>query len=126
MDNGWLWGLMTIGGPILFGLVVIWAVLNNRRSPAEIERSERATAQLYEEQDRIDKANEHGDVAPSADTSLPSDSEEVKHAANLSTQHQAPGDATKPRDTLDGDPSILARNWQPGRDEGRAAPAEKR
>lgn len=54
MDSGWLWSLVTIGGPVLLGAVLIWAILNNRRSPAEIERTERATARLYEEQDRIE------------------------------------------------------------------------
>lgn len=124
MDNGWLWGIMTIGGPILLGLVLIWAIVNNRRSRGEVDRTERATARLYEEQDRIDKANEREDPAPSGDGAPPSDSDEVRHAENLSTRHQQPGDARAPRDTLDGDTAIPARDWQPGRDEGRAAPPD--
>lgn len=51
-----LYGLMIIIGPILLGAVLLWAILNNRQSRAEEQRTEAATRKLYEEQDREDKA----------------------------------------------------------------------
>jgi len=55
MDEVSLWGLLTILGPIVLLGVIIWVVLNNRVSQQRHEQSERATAQLYDEQDRIDR-----------------------------------------------------------------------
>lgn len=52
---GTFWGIMTIVGPILLGLVLLWALLHNRRSRAEKARTERATRELYEQLDREDK-----------------------------------------------------------------------
>lgn len=102
MNTSWIWGAVTIGGPILLGVVLIWAMLNNRRSRAEVERTERATARLYDEQDLIDKAADH--ALPSKTRSSPPPTTEANDgppAENISTLHQAPGDARRPRDTLD-------------------------
>lgn len=55
---GTLWGLMTIVGPILLGLALLWALLHNRRSREEKARTERATRELYEQSDREDKARD--------------------------------------------------------------------
>jgi cytochrome c-type biogenesis protein CcmH/NrfF len=55
MDEVSLWGLLTILGPIVLLGVIIWVVVNNRVSRQRHEQSERATAQLYDEQDRIDR-----------------------------------------------------------------------
>jgi hypothetical protein len=39
-------------GPLLIFIVVLWAVLKNRKSkPQDIERTERATRELYKEED---------------------------------------------------------------------------
>ncbi|MBB3911698.1 hypothetical protein [Sphingomonas desiccabilis] len=54
-DEVSLWGLLTIVGPIVLLGVIIWAVLNNRVSRRRHQESEHATADLYEEQDRIDR-----------------------------------------------------------------------
>ena len=62
VDQSSLWGLLTIGGPILLVAVLLWAVLNNRRSKAGHARSEAATRDLYKSIDREDKAAERGDV----------------------------------------------------------------
>jgi hypothetical protein len=53
MDTGALsWSLLTIVGPLLIFIVVLWAVLKNRKSkPEDIERTERATRELYREED---------------------------------------------------------------------------
>jgi hypothetical protein len=57
---GTFWGLMTVIGPILLGLALLWAVLHNRRSPREKAETERATRELYERQDREDKERDAG------------------------------------------------------------------
>lgn len=54
-DEVSLWGLLTIIGPIVLLGVIIWAVLNNRVSRRRHQESESATADLYDEQDRIDR-----------------------------------------------------------------------
>ena len=53
MDGGgFSWSLLTIVGPILLLIVLLWAVLRNRRAtPADIERTEQATSELYKEED---------------------------------------------------------------------------
>ena len=56
--SGFLWGLITIGGPILLGLGLLWVLLNNRRTPREEARTEQATHELYEVSDGEDKARD--------------------------------------------------------------------
>ena len=53
MDGGgFSWSLLTIVGPILLLIVLLWAVLRNRRAkPEDIERTEQATRELYKEED---------------------------------------------------------------------------
>jgi hypothetical protein len=53
MDLGGLsWSLLTIVGPILLFAAILWATLKNRKStPKEIERTEQATHDLYQEED---------------------------------------------------------------------------
>ena len=62
MDGSSLWGLLTVVGPILLAAVVLWAVLNNRRSRGEKRQTEEATRNLYKEVDRKDKATGGRDV----------------------------------------------------------------
>jgi len=52
------WGFMTILGPILLAAVLAWAMLNNRRSRAEKQRTEEATRIRREQEDRDQKARE--------------------------------------------------------------------
>ena len=54
MDSGGgSWGLLTIIGPILIVIALAYAVMRNRkaRNPADIERTERATRELYREEE---------------------------------------------------------------------------
>ncbi|HEX5536293.1 MAG TPA: hypothetical protein VFX27_03790 [Sphingobium sp.] len=55
-----IWGFVIIGGPILLGLVLGWALWRNRqqRTRESVEETERATRRLREELDREDKARE--------------------------------------------------------------------
>ena len=52
------WTLMTIVGPILLAAMLAWAMLNNRRSRAEKQRTEEATRIRREQEDRDQKARE--------------------------------------------------------------------
>lgn len=54
--SGMGWSLMTIVGPIILAVVLIWAMMRNRTSKAELDRTERATRDLYRDQDAADKA----------------------------------------------------------------------
>ncbi|MFS0738301.1 hypothetical protein ABC347_14750 [Sphingomonas sp. 1P06PA] len=57
MDSGGMgWSLITIIGPIVLAVVLIWAIFRNRTSKAELDRTEQATRELYREQDAVDKA----------------------------------------------------------------------
>lgn len=47
-----LWGIVTIIGPIVLALAIIWAILNNRRSRAEKDRTERAVHDQKQEERR--------------------------------------------------------------------------
>ena len=51
--GGFNWTLLTIIGPLLLALVIVVAVLRNRVSKDVEEQSERATRDLYREEDRI-------------------------------------------------------------------------
>ena len=53
MDSGgFSWGLITIIGPILLALVILWAMLRNRKSSRrDIERTEQSTRDLYKAED---------------------------------------------------------------------------
>ncbi|GAY22079.1 MULTISPECIES: hypothetical protein [Sphingobium] len=61
-----LWAMVTIGGPILLGIVLIFVMLSNRRhrTPEEMRRTEDATRDLYRRLDQEDKAREFGSAAP--------------------------------------------------------------
>lgn len=53
---GNLWGVATVIGPLLLGVVILWAVMRNRKreTPQDLARTEAATHRLYEEEDRDD------------------------------------------------------------------------
>ncbi|MDB5696621.1 MAG: hypothetical protein JWN21_2164 [Sphingomonas bacterium] len=52
------WQILTIVGPIVLIVAIAWAALHNRQSRGGVERTEHATHDLYQEQDRADKAGE--------------------------------------------------------------------
>ena len=51
--SGGLWAIMNIVGPLLLAAVLLWALLRNRKQsrPSDVERSERATHDLYDEEE---------------------------------------------------------------------------
>ncbi len=57
MSGEW-WSTMTIVGPILFGVVMIWIIMHNRRSPSEEQKTEQATHDLREQMTAERKAHE--------------------------------------------------------------------
>lgn len=60
--SGLFWVLINIIGPLVLAAVLLWALLRNRRAgPAEIERTEQATRDLYREENQ---AHRGGAEAP--------------------------------------------------------------
>jgi hypothetical protein len=58
--SGGFWSLLTIIGPVVLGLAILWALLKNRKEPrSEIERTEHAAHDRILEQDAIDKQRDH-------------------------------------------------------------------
>jgi len=55
--DGILYGLFTIGGPVLLAAVLIYVMMSNRRhrTPEEITRTEAATRELHRQLDAEDK-----------------------------------------------------------------------
>jgi len=49
--GGASWGLITVVGTLLLLIVIAWAALKNRTSRRTREESERATRNLYREED---------------------------------------------------------------------------
>ena len=63
--GGGSWGIITIVGPLLLAVVLAWALLRNRKSrPADIERTERATRELYKEEDAAHAGEKSDERAP--------------------------------------------------------------
>lgn len=56
IDMSSLWGVMTIIGPIVLVIAIVWAMRHNRATRGEMRRTEQATHDLYDRQDREDKA----------------------------------------------------------------------
>lgn len=52
-----LWSIVTIGGPILFILVVVWAMLHNRTTRRQREAGREATKAMYREGDAASDHN---------------------------------------------------------------------
>jgi hypothetical protein len=50
--GGALWAVMNIVGPLLLVVVLAWALMRNRKAKrADIDRTERATHDLYREEE---------------------------------------------------------------------------
>ncbi|WP_343517996.1 hypothetical protein [Sphingomonas sp.] len=56
--GGGLWGAMTILGPIVLAAVILWAMLHNRTSKRQKERTEEATRRNYDAQSAEDTRRE--------------------------------------------------------------------
>ena len=54
---GGQWGLLTIIGPIVLIVAIVWAMTHNRTSKAQERRTEEATAANYDRQSAEDDAN---------------------------------------------------------------------
>lgn len=55
-DLSSLWGVLTIIGPILLVVAIVWAMRNNRGSAREVQATEDATRRMYDAQEKTDKA----------------------------------------------------------------------
>ncbi|WP_155006273.1 hypothetical protein [Sphingomonas hengshuiensis] len=60
MDLSSMQGLIVVVGPILLAIAIAWAMLHNRGSKRDIARTEAATRERYDQQERDDKGNENG------------------------------------------------------------------
>ena len=61
--GGALWAVMNFVGPLLLVVVLAWALMRNRKSKqADIDRTERATRDLYREEEAARRRTE--DNAP--------------------------------------------------------------
>lgn len=49
-----LWGVLTIIGPILLAIALIWAIRHNRTTPREEAHTEAATKRMYDDQAKDD------------------------------------------------------------------------
>lgn len=49
-----LWGALTIIGPLLLIVAIMWAMTHNRGTPEEEAATEEATHHMYDEQARDD------------------------------------------------------------------------
>ena len=50
-----LWPIITIVGPILLLVIVLWAIVRNRTSRRSFQRTEQATKDLYADEDQREK-----------------------------------------------------------------------
>lgn len=58
--GGGSWGIITIIGPLLLVAVLAWAALRNRTSRAKRDETERATRELYREEDIAHRKDDAG------------------------------------------------------------------
>ena len=59
--GGFNWTILTIVGPLLLAVVIIVAVLRNRVSSDVADKSERATRDLYREENRAHRDDDDED-----------------------------------------------------------------
>ena len=61
MDTGGgSWGIINILGPLLLAAVLLWALLRNRRSRTDVDRSERATHDAYDREEEARRRDDDG------------------------------------------------------------------
>ena len=62
MDAGGLnWSIITIVGPLLLAIVLIWALMRNRKEGPDPDTTERETHRVYDEEERA-RREEDGDA----------------------------------------------------------------
>jgi hypothetical protein len=56
------WAILTIVGPLLLAAMILWALLRNRKAKTgnEVERSERATHDLYDAEETARRESDEG------------------------------------------------------------------
>lgn len=50
-----LWAIVVVGGFVILGAAIAYAMVRNKRTPREERHTEEATRRLYEEQDAEDR-----------------------------------------------------------------------
>lgn len=50
-----LWAIVVVGGFVILGAAIAYAMLRNKRTPREERHTEEATRRLYEEQNADDR-----------------------------------------------------------------------
>ena len=61
MDTGGgSWGIINIVGPLLLAAVLLWALLRNRKSKADVDRSEQATREGYDREEEARRRDDDG------------------------------------------------------------------
>jgi hypothetical protein len=61
MDLGGLnWSIITIVGPLILAVVLLWVFLRNRKDPGNPDLTERATHDVYDEEEKK-RREEDGD-----------------------------------------------------------------
>jgi type II secretory pathway pseudopilin PulG len=58
--GGGNWAIINIVGPLLLAAVLLWALLRNRRSRRDVDRTEQATRDLYREEEERRRAGDDG------------------------------------------------------------------
>ena len=58
MDLSSMQGVIVIVGPILLAIAIGWAIIHNKGTPREVAKTEDATREMYDQQDRDDKARD--------------------------------------------------------------------
>ena len=49
--GGFNWSILTIAGPLLLAAVLLWALLRNRNSRVDPDVTEKATHEVYDEEE---------------------------------------------------------------------------
>ena len=61
MDTSIPWALVVIGGPLILGAVLIWAILNNRMSRRDKAESDEGARRLRKELEEDDRRRDGAD-----------------------------------------------------------------
>ena len=58
--GGGSWGIINIVGPLLLAAVLLYALLRNRRSRVDVDRSEEATRDAYDREEEARRRDDSG------------------------------------------------------------------
>jgi hypothetical protein len=53
-----IWGILVVLGPVVLAVAIAWAMLRNRQSKQGLQRTERATHDLYQREDHDNKPHD--------------------------------------------------------------------